>query len=95
MQQKRIMKFHLSLDATQTIRMPRGAEILGISGQTQDLLFILVDLPITEFEERHFKIYLNDEIIEYDGVNTKEYIGFYCKDEIYYHVFEIKEININ
>jgi len=86
---KQIWKFSLG-EGSNTISMPKGAEILTV--QTQQLIpviWALVD-PSAEKEERHFEVFATGENIHCDmGVERKYINTFQIADGVLiYHLFE-------
>lgn len=86
---KQIWKFSLG-EGSNTILMPKDAEILTV--QTQQLIpviWALVD-PNAEKEERHFEVFATGENIHCDmGIERKYINTFQIADGILiYHLFE-------
>lgn len=81
-----IWKFHLSGD-DETLKMPKGAEILHVHAQNQGIRFWALVDPTAPPERRYFHTYGTGHPI--DG-NPGDYIGTAHFDgmELVFHVFE-------
>ena len=87
---KTIWKFELETTNTQTIEMPKDAQILSIETQSETpVLYALVDTD-NELEQRLFEVFGTGHKIMYDMGVTREYIGTYKmrNDRLVFHVFE-------
>jgi len=85
-----VWKFELEITDTQSIKMPKNAQILSIKKQNDvPVLYALVDTD-NEKETRLFEIFKTGHEIMYDMGVTREYIGTYKmqNDRFVFHVFE-------
>ena len=85
---KTIWKFCLKTTDLQSVKMPKGAEILHVNSQFNNLkIWALVD-PEQEREERFFEIFGTGHTVDMDA--DRKYLGTYQLHEgsLVFHVFE-------
>lgn len=86
---KRIFKYQLEIDDSQSLLLPKGAEILTVQAQDNNpMLWALVN-PDEETEERNFETFGTGHPVGYDMGVERTYIGTYhVKGDYVFHVFE-------
>ena len=85
-----IWKFNLETTDYQTVKMPKGAEILDIQTQGgQPCLWALVD-PSKENEDRNFEVFGTGHKVSGDMGISRKYIATYQLESgaLIFHVFE-------
>jgi hypothetical protein len=87
---KTIWKYILEVTDTQTIKLPKGAEVLSVQIQLGGpCMWALVD-PNAKEEERLFETFGTGHPIPCDAVTGRRYIGTYQLESraMVFHVFE-------
>lgn len=88
--EKQIWKYELNTHSQQTIKMPKGAEILTVQNQIGiPCIWALVD-PKAEMEDIIIETSGTGQAIGYDMGTSRKYIGTYqmAGGNLIFHVFQ-------
>ena len=83
---KKIWKFSFQYD--NSIKMPKGAEILSVQKQNDVFCIWALVTPENELEERYFQVYGTGSPIFEDSGFEKKYIATIQFKDFVWHLFE-------
>ena len=87
---KSIWKYQLEITDSQTIKMPKGAEILSVQTQNQEVCLWALVVPNNEKEDRYIEIFGTGHNVYCDMGIDRKFIGTAqtLDGRLVWHIFE-------
>lgn len=85
-----IWKFPLKITGVQAVEMPKGAKILTVQMQHDEMCIWAIVNPDVEKQKRLFRVIGTGHPIESKGIEALEYIGSVQQSDLFvWHLYEV------